>query len=258
MSDLFKKILGKKASGKEPAPQPNRSTAAPLKAPRRVVSPLESALGKSFVGPGQWLATLGVDVGVAYEPAVSDIKKFISSPCPIYPHKKIGETHLLCLIPEKIGKEACSLRALDTLCAGKKIASAFDIQIPEWRKKKLDWIDAQPVKSEWIWVVRGLQERGLDEYSFFRKTIQEQESLLGSRYPEYRQGSVLEGITAAVLAEVAHDQQFFSSDYYRCSESSSVGGRLMIKGGKCRVFDTDQPQHKASGVGLLLVRPAEV
>ena len=64
-------------------------------------------------GAAQWETYFG-DIG-AEPPLPPDILEILTSPCPIWSGKKIGETHLLVLIPETVNGEALTFNRLGEL-----------------------------------------------------------------------------------------------------------------------------------------------
>lgn len=67
----------------------------------------------TFFGKEEW-AKVGIDVKDA-PPILPDLKQIYTSPCPIWPGKTIGETHMLVLIPKMLGEKETTVSRLRKL-----------------------------------------------------------------------------------------------------------------------------------------------
>ena len=69
-------------------------------------------------GASQWNKYFG-DVGVE-PPLPANIKEILTSPCPFWPSKSVGETHLLVLIPKTVDGQPFTLNSLGKLIKSPK------------------------------------------------------------------------------------------------------------------------------------------
>lgn len=82
--------------------------------------PMMDLLSKKIsFGKENWLKYFG-DIGDE-PPLPKDIFKILGSPCPFFPNKSVGETHMLILIPEKVNQKSLNLEYLGELAKNPKV-----------------------------------------------------------------------------------------------------------------------------------------
>lgn len=64
-------------------------------------------------GKRKWAKYIG-EIGEE-PPLPEDIYEILTSPCPVFPRKKVGETHVLTLIPEKVDQQPLTMSRLNEL-----------------------------------------------------------------------------------------------------------------------------------------------
>lgn len=78
----------------------------------------ESAIPEMAFGKAKWEEYFG-DIGVE-PPLPSNIEQILNKPCPYWPSKKVRETHLLVLFPEKINEKPLTLFLMQQLAKNPK------------------------------------------------------------------------------------------------------------------------------------------
>ena len=103
----------KAAALKEEAAQAEREKIEAVRAEQARIEQTRLKVPQCAFGKEKWEEYFG-DVGV--EPALPpNILEILSSPCPFWPGKKVEETHLLVLIPEKVNGKPLTLKTLGEL-----------------------------------------------------------------------------------------------------------------------------------------------
>lgn len=82
----------------------------------------ETALPTIAFGAAKWATYFG-DVGIE-PPLPSNINQILKSPCPFFPGKTVGETHLLTLIPKTVNGKPLTLNSLNELVQKPKQGNA--------------------------------------------------------------------------------------------------------------------------------------
>jgi len=94
-------------------------------------------------GKEKWAIYFG-DVGVE-PPLPPNIHEILQSPCPFFPGKKVGETHLLTLIPKTVNGKSLTLNSLGELVKSPKQGNKTKYQ-EYWKEiKKRAWKYRLPV-----------------------------------------------------------------------------------------------------------------
>ena len=132
-------------------PHPNlQSSPKPSKQPgtlKRTSSKAVTASSIAF-GKAEWAKYFG-NVGIE-PPLPPNIDEILNSPCPIWPEKKIHETHLLTLIPTTVAREPLTLKILEKFMKKPK-------QGPAAKYKRFDlgeYQDQPATESHWTLFTR--------------------------------------------------------------------------------------------------------
>ena len=207
-------------------------------------------------GPEEWATYFGhVDA-----PAVPlDIHALLKSPCPFWPDKKIGETHMLVLIPESVNGRPMTLRYLRELIDTHRNAGTS--------------LPGIPAKFEDIWqpILDQLGDTPIEESHYVLMT---REPIPGSRnksyavqqalvvaQPGYRVPKLLETAICILMQNIRSKPHSYSRNpwtYIRCEEQVHlltaryqlvVGGFAPLLGGLL-VFSHDFGREDFGVAGL--------
>ena len=197
-------------------------TSAPLEAVAR-------ELGKNFLGPAQWKEAFGVEVGAVPPIPNSITKELLISPCPIEPGKLIKETHILVLIPKRVGVEPYSALKLYELCSKSKVSGDKLIYDGDDSWKGQSWASTEQAASEWVLIPKGDPDpaKVATDKHFRSKDIAAQDKVHEKYYKEYREVKTLEVMTMALLYDLTHKERLLP-DYVRCEEPNASGGRVCV------------------------------
>ncbi len=223
---------------------------------------VEKELGKNFLGPAQWKEAFGVEVGAVPPIPTSITKALLISDCPIEPGKLIKETHILVLIPKRVGVEPYSALKLDELCSTTKTKGSGDKLIYDgedwataWKEKP--YASSLQTASEWVLIPKSDPDRAKvsPDKHFRSKDIAAQDKVHEKYYKEYREVKTLEVMTMALLYDLTHKERLLP-DYVRCKEPNASGGRVCVGGFNAdglEVFD-DYDDFDLDSIGRALAR----
>jgi hypothetical protein len=169
-------------------------------------------------GKARWAQYFG-DVGEE-PPLPHNIKEILNAPCPIWPNKKVHETHLLTLIPKTVDGEYLTLKALGELVQKplEGLPSAF-----AWRDLG-EYQDTLPKHSYWI-----LSSRDVIPDSR-NKTFANQKKLL-DKYPGYEILRIMDIAVALFMEHVRYGSRLYSDEpwtFTRCQEQYNVDCPLVV------------------------------
>ncbi|MHA7878034.1 MAG: hypothetical protein ACX93T_03915 [Bacteroidota bacterium] len=177
-----------------------------------------SVFQKAF-GKASWSQHFG-DVGV--EPLLpDDIDKIWNSNCPFWPGKKVGDTHLLVLIPATVNGSPFTLNLLEELVSSPHITTrsyATRYRLYNHKVQKA-YGDSAPGRSYWILMTKEILPSSRD------KDYVAQQRLVADCAREHKLGYTLPGVLEATTAVLTHyvrsGKQLYPNDpstYTRCSE----------------------------------------
>ncbi|MHA7878032.1 MAG: hypothetical protein ACX93T_03905 [Bacteroidota bacterium] len=177
------------------------------------------AVSKGAFGKASWGQYFG-DVGV--EPLLpDDIDKIWNSNCPFWPDKKVGDTHLLVLIPATVNGSPFTLNLLEELVSSPPITTrsyATRYRLYNHKVQKA-YGDSAPGRSYWILMTKEILPSSRD------KDYVAQQRLVADYAREHKLGytlpSVLEATTAVLTHYVRSGKQLYTNDpstYTRCFE----------------------------------------
>jgi tetratricopeptide (TPR) repeat protein len=166
-----------------------------------------------FFGRGKWLKFFGK---VAIEPPLPlDIQEILSGPCPIFPGKRVIETHFLTLIPEGM-----TLERLEALTLNPREGNKMGFRY----KDDTTWAQHSKTPSgraHWVLMTNDVipGSRG--------KSWKDQQALAAKfKGQGYELLSGIEAATCVLLEYVQTGRRFYTTDPYtftRCIEQVKVG-----------------------------------
>ncbi len=189
-----------------------------------------AALNMVF-GKTQWEKYFG-DIGE--EPILpSNINQILNGPCPIWPEKKVYETHILTLIPSHIDGKPLTLEYL-----GELVKSPKEGQRPSQYKdmNSLDNKTARAPKNYWVLMTIDVVP------STRKKSYSDQREVL-SKYSGYEVPKVYEAAIGIFVENARGGKRPYDCDprgphtHTRCQEISSEGLRVVVGGFNCSRLD---------------------
>ena len=175
-------------------------------------------------GQAQWNIYFG---GVGVEPPLpANIKEILASPCPIWPEKRIVETHMLVLIPQTVNGLPLTLNSLEELI--KRPKEGFPTQ---YQDSRMGGHENTPSKaSHWVLMTRDIipGSRGKN-YADQQRMIA---SVGGEAHDSYQVPTLIEATVCILMEHVRSGTRLFSpSTYTRCEEKFFSGSYQMVVGG---------------------------
>jgi hypothetical protein len=184
----------------------------------------------SVFGKEQWTKYFG-DVGVA-PPLPAAIDDILASPCPIFPDKTVGESHVLILIPKTIDDKTLTLNLLAGLIKAPKPGSGghaaayldFDQDVVSTR-------GSTPAgESHWVLMTNDVLPESR------KKKFADQQAMIGDLVAKkginYEVPQVLDAAVCIFMQYVNSAERLYSDDpltYTACQEE--VNGYRVVVGG---------------------------
>lgn len=161
-------------------------------------------------GKAMWELYFG-NVGV--EPALpDDIEDILEGPCPIWPGKKMGETHLLTLIPASVDGRPFNLNLLEKLTKAPK-GERYKAEYSSFMNVIEQYGDRSPSHSYWVLYIRDVlpETRG--------KHYKEQKRELAEQVRHYKRlrgevPGILEATTSILTHYVRVGERLFKNKSY--------------------------------------------
>jgi hypothetical protein len=198
---------------------------------------------KTAFGKAHWAKYFG-DVGEE-TPLPANIKEVLKAQCPIWPDKKVYETHLLTLIPKSVNGQPLTLKVLGEL-----------VQKPlQGPPSKFEYLslgqsqDIPPEHSYWTLLSRDVIPGSRN------KSYAHQQELV-QKYPEYEVPRALDTIVALFMEHVQNGTRLYSDaprTYTRCQEKYHDQRQLVVGGfavGGLRVHSNYSHVLEDDGVGV--------
>jgi len=172
----------------------------------------ESTLPQIAFGKAKWAQYFG-DVGV--EPSLPpNIHDILNGPCPIWPGKKVHETHLLTLIPETLNGQPLTLKIL-----GELVQKPLHGYPTEFRELNLNMYQDRPASaSHWTLLSRDLIPDS-------RKKTYEEHKQFVEQYPGYEVPNVIDTAVAIFMEYVQSGIHLYGNEpltFTRCQEQYST------------------------------------
>jgi hypothetical protein len=175
---------------------------------------------KTAFGKAQWAKYFG-DVGEE-PPLPASIKEILKAQCPVWPDKKVYETHLLTLIPKTVNGEPLTLKTLGELVKNPPQGSPSryrDLSLGQYQ-------DIPPEYSYWTLLSRDVIPGSRS------KSYAHQQELI-QQYPGYEVPHVLDTTVALFMEHVQNGVRLYSDDPWtctRCQEKYHDQRQLVVGG----------------------------
>ncbi|MCP5510104.1 MAG: U-box domain-containing protein [Chlamydiales bacterium] len=188
------------------------------------------AVPQMAFGKAKWSQYFGGFGDIGEEPPLpADIEQILDSPCPIWPDKKVCETHLLTLIPSHIDGKYLTLRKLDEMIRRPQ-GGGQPIKYNYWPPYTKEFTHQK--ENTWVLMTREVLPNGLSSAELSKK----------SGLP-YEVPSIVEAVTSIFMEGVKTGRELyvghrpdrgcdyftFTEDaYYRILQESPLGGLVTI------------------------------
>jgi hypothetical protein len=169
-------------------------------------------------GAAEWKMRFG-DVGIE-PPLPANIEQILNAPCPIWPDKKVMETHLLTLIPQTVNTRHLTLKTLEQLVQNPLQGNPTAFSYVESGRYQ----DPPASASHWALVTK-------DVLPDSRCKSYEQQQCLIQSIPGYEVPKVLDMAIVLFMEYVRNGYRLYSDNpqtYTRCQERHSAGYQVSI------------------------------
>ena len=198
----------------------------------------EKFIEEHSFGKKKWEHFFG-DIGI--EPPLPDnIWKILNAPCPIWPGKKVYETHLLTLIPQTVNGQPLTLKKL-----GELVKNPLHGNATMYTNFSIEVEDRPNPNSHWTLLSRDLIPNSRN------KSYAEQQNLV-EQYPGYEVPNALDTAVALFMEHVQSGTRLYPAEsrtLTRCQEKYDLSSQLVI-GGFAVVFASNNRKHFRYGVGV--------
>ena len=184
--------------------------------------------GLSKRAKGLWQRYFG-EVSAA-PPLPDDIVQIMESPCPFWKGKQVKDTHLLALIPSRVGGQPLTLDYLGELIKSPKGGGPATQYAYYWDEARKAIGNQSPERSYWVLMTRDVLDGSRS------KSYQDQCALVADHASRtglpYEVPGALEAAVVVLLHHVRSGERLYSdepSTYTRCRES--VSNRPLVVGG---------------------------
>jgi len=177
----------------------------------------DKALWKAF-DKKQWETYFG-DIGKE-PPLPKDIHKILKSQCPFWPEKKVGETHMLVLIPETVNGKPLNLKTLEELVKAPKKGHATKYQ---WKTSN-EHENQAAAKSHWALMamdIVGGDEKYTDQQALIARLVKQTGI-------DYEVPSVSDAAICIFTKYVSSGKCLFMRNSTRCQEKTLGGDQLAV------------------------------
>jgi hypothetical protein len=193
---------------------------------KRIKEKRKEDLLKIPFGKAEWAKYFG-DVGEE-PPLPLNIVQILKSPCPIWPGKKIADTHLLVLIPAKVNGQPFTLNSLEGLIKKPKTGFSIKCSIGGHYTKKEFGNRSFPF-SYWILFTKGIiPDSNKEGYTRQCKLVKELSNKISVTYDIPH---ALEVAVAISTHHIRSGERFSNIRWTRCKERLAKGGWPLIVGG---------------------------
>ena len=154
-----------------------------------------------------------------------EIYTILQAPCPFWPGKKVFETHMLVLIPEKVSGKPFCLNFLRELIQRPKQGPATNYKY--YVGIKLENKTRVPDKAYWVLLTRDVLPDTRN------KTFQEQKQKVDSIGSGYELPGLLEAATSILIEHLRSGKRLYSDapyTYTRCQEVGNYGCHCVVGG----------------------------
>ena len=188
-----------------------------------------SSLGDSVLDASVWERYYGP---VGSSPSLpSGISQVMNSPCPFWRGKQVKETHLLALIPSRVGGQPLTLDYLGELIKSPKGGGHKTQYRGSWDKAREAIGSQSPGSSYWVLMTRDVLEESRS------KSYQDQCALVAALANRtglaYEVPGALEAAVVTLLHHVRSGERLYSDNpytYTRCRDKYKNGYQLVVGG----------------------------
>jgi serine/threonine protein kinase len=193
---------------------PKPTTPSPKATPKPSAKPIskESTLPSMAFGKAKWEKYFG-DIGVE-PPLPPNIEEILNSPCIFWSGKKVRDTHLLVLVPEKVNGRPFHLDSLAELIKSPKSGhkTKYDYYNSDVKKE----LGTKSLGSHWALMTKDVIPNSTN------KTYDDQKALVqkhaqSSKIP-YELPKALEAATAILMHHVETGERLYENIFTRCQE----------------------------------------
>jgi V8-like Glu-specific endopeptidase len=178
----------------------------------------KSSLPQIAFGRAKWAQYFG-DVGIE-PPLPPNINEILNGPCPIWPDKKMHETHLLTLIPQSVNGKPLTLKAL-----GELVQESHSGKTTKYRFFYLGQFIDQPTQvTHWTFLTRNM----IPDSQY--KTLDVHRRLIG-QYRGYEVPNILDTAVAFFMEYIQNKNRLYSDSdcsYTTCQEKHHSSVPLVI------------------------------
>lgn len=189
----------------------------------------DAILREIAFGKEKWERYFG-DIGE--EPALpANIYEILKSPCPIIDGKKVGETHMLVLIPETVNGKPLTLNYIGELVKSPKQGNATSYR-KIWIEILQEHGDVPNEKSHWVLMTKDVLPGSKGEsYADQQKLVV---NLSQKAQADYQVPKLLDAVTCIFMKCVNSGERLYNDKpwiYTRCQEKSKIHGYQQVVGG---------------------------
>jgi hypothetical protein len=213
-------MLGLVTLDRDQKPLALRLSKQKVEAVARIISENYKPISKFAFGKRQWAKYFG-DVGEE-PPLPPNIEEILKAQCPIWPDKKVYETHLLTLIPKTVNGQPLTLKTLGELVQK-------PLQGPSSKFEALylgQYQDVPPKHSHWTLLSRDVIPDSRNKpYANQQKLVQQ--------YPGYEVPHILDTAVALFMEHTRSGVRLYSDapwTYTRCQEKYNNQWQLVVGG----------------------------
>jgi hypothetical protein len=158
----------------------------------------------NYYGKDKWQKYFG-DIGV--EPTLpANIAQILNSPCPFFSEKKVRDTHILVLVPEKVNEREVHLDSLSELIKNPK--RGYKMQYSWYYDFVRKELGTQSQKSHWVLITKDLIPYARYRHYLPKKPIQ----LFSEITIPYNRPRTLEAIISILMHYVETGEVLYTDD----------------------------------------------
>lgn len=184
----------------------------------------KSNLDNCYFGEEKWKKHFDtIDV----EPLLpQNIETILNTPCPFWPGKKVRNTHLLVLVPQRVNNEMFHLDKLSKLI--KKPKYGHKTQYQHYDNDVQEELGTKSLPSRWILMTKDVIPKTQGRTYEDQKNIIKQYSEEGNIF--YEPPETLEVATAILTHYIETGNRLYETTYTRCKELVSNDWPVIIGG----------------------------
>ena len=179
----------------------------------------------------------------------NNINEILEGPCPIYPGKKIKETHILAYKPKQVNEQPLTVNNIGKLFPIQGKATGYKYI---WDAIVTEHGDTPVEKEEWLLMTKDVLPRSKNKSYIEQQTLVK--SLSEKAQAEYQVPQLIDAITCIFAEFVSSETRLYSDNpwtYTRCQEKTE--GYQVIVGGFARdgLYVDSDFHFDSGGIGAL-------